>query len=58
VFRGNDRSGQPLDVDMSKWIAASPKDLGFNYDYTLPTGVQGPIYLALENNVWAPFNDQ
>jgi len=58
VFRGNDRSGQPLDVDMSKWIAASPKDLGFNYDYTLPTGVQGPIYLALENNVWAPFNDR
>lgn len=31
VFRGNDRGGQPLDVDMSKWIAASPKVLLVNF---------------------------
>lgn len=57
VFRGDDRSGHPLDVDMSKWIAFGPQDLGFDYDYTLPTGVQGPIYMAFENGLWAPLGE-
>lgn len=57
IFRGKDRTGEPLDVDMTKWIAFGPQDLGFDYDYTLPTGVQGPVYLAYENGTWAPFND-
>ncbi len=56
VFRGKDRGDKPLDVDMTKWIDFGPQDLGFDYDYTLPTGVQGPVYLAFENGTWAPFN--
>jgi arylsulfatase A-like enzyme len=58
IYRGNDRGNQPLDVDMRKWIAAGPQDMGFDYDYTLPTGVQGPIYMAFENGAWAPFNER
>lgn len=58
IYRGNDRSDTPLDVDMTKWIAFGPQHLGFDYDYTLPTGVQGPVYLALENGRWAPFNEK
>ncbi|CAI8257951.1 MAG: Arylsulfatase [Opitutia bacterium UBA7350] len=54
IYRGNDRGEQTLDVDMTRWISAGPQDMGFDYDYTLPTGVQGPIYLAFENGVWAP----
>ena len=54
IYRGDDRGNQPLDVDMTRWIAAGPQDMGFDYDYTLPTGVQGPIYLAFENGQWAP----
>jgi arylsulfatase A-like enzyme len=58
IYRGDDRGNEPLDVDMSRWISAGPQDLGFDYDYTLPTGVQGPIYLAFENGKWAPFNER
>ena len=56
LYRGNDRSDTPLNVDMTKWIANGPQDFGFDYDYTLPTGVQGPIYLAFENGQWAPLD--
>ena len=58
IYRGNDRGDVPLDVDMRKWIANGPQDLGFDYDYTLPTGVQGPVYLAFENGKWAPLSTQ
>ena len=54
IFRGNDRSGHPLDVDMTQWVGGGPKDNGFDYDFTVPTGVQGPLYLAYENNTWYP----
>ncbi len=43
-------------VDVTKWIAGHPAEMGFDYDYTLPTGVQGPMYLAYENGQWAPFD--
>jgi arylsulfatase A-like enzyme len=56
LYRGDDRGDTPLDVDMTKWIANGPQDFGFDYDYTLPTGVQGPVYLAFENGLWAPLN--
>ncbi|MEO0793875.1 MAG: arylsulfatase [Verrucomicrobiota bacterium] len=57
-YRGDDRGDTPLNVDMSKWIANGPQDMGFDYDYTLPTGVQGPVYVAFENGVWAPLNEK
>ncbi|MDP4611354.1 MAG: arylsulfatase [Opitutales bacterium] len=56
-YRGDDRGDTPLNVEMNEWIAFGPQDLGFDYDYTLPTGVQGPIYVAFENGKWAPFNE-
>lgn len=56
IYRGEDRAEKELDVDMRKWIGAGPQNMGFDYDYTLPTGVQGPIYLAFENGQWSPMN--
>lgn len=56
IFRGKDRTGKPLDVDLTKWVDFGPQDLGFDYDYTLPTGIQGPIYMAFEDGIWAPFS--
>jgi arylsulfatase A-like enzyme len=56
VFRGNDMSRQFLPVDLTRWIAGNPKELGFDYDFTLPSGVQGPTYLAYENSSWYPLN--
>lgn len=43
-------------VDVSRWIAGNPKEIGFDYDFTVPSGVQGPMYLAYENSVWYPLN--
>ena len=56
IFRGNDRAGHELDVDMRRWIGGGPQDCGFDYDFTVPTGVQGPLYLAYENGVWYPLS--
>lgn len=57
VYRGPKTGPQTKTVDMTKWIAGNPKELGFDYDFTIPTGVQGPLYLAYENSVWHPLND-
>jgi arylsulfatase A len=54
IYRGNDRGEKPLNVDARKWISGGPQSLGFDYDFTLPTGVQGPFYVAYENGVWHP----
>jgi len=32
IFRGKDRTGKPLDVDLTKWVDFGPQDLGFDYD--------------------------
>lgn len=54
-FRGNDRGEEAVNADMTEIAYGGPKDMGFNYSYALPTGVQGPLYLAYENEKWAPF---
>lgn len=55
IYRGK-KNGDILDqVDVSKWIGHGPKFCGFDYDFTLPCGVQGPMYLAYENQQWAPW---
>ncbi len=42
-------------VDMTKYGGdGDEKYCGFDYSYTLPCGVQGPMYLAYENQKWAP----
>lgn len=56
VFRGSDEGFIP-DVDLSVMVAGGPNDLGFDYSYMLPDGIQGPLYLAYENQHWAPLSD-
>jgi len=51
-FRGNDRGETPIDVDATTWVGNGPQDMGFDYDFTLPCGVQGPFYVAYENGLW------
>ncbi|MEM0964582.1 MAG: sulfatase-like hydrolase/transferase [Verrucomicrobiota bacterium] len=55
-FRGNDRSENVINADMTRIAYGGPKDMGFDYSYALPTGIQGPLYLAYENEEWAPFH--
>ncbi|MGJ8692070.1 MAG: sulfatase family protein [Thalassotalea sp.] len=43
-------------VDVSKWVAGTPEEIGFDYDFTVPSGVQGPMYIAYENSVWYPLH--
>lgn len=43
-------------VDMTRMISGGPKDCGFDYDFTTPCGIQGPIYLLYENQKWRPLN--
>ena len=52
IFRGKDRGDLPVNVDATTWIANGPSDMGFAYDFTLPCGVQGPVYVAYENGLW------
>ncbi|WP_199271686.1 arylsulfatase [Paraglaciecola sp. L3A3] len=56
IYDGPKGGPKTMNVDVTKWIAGNPAEFGFDYDYTIPTGVQGPMYLAYENSVWAPIN--
>ena len=53
-YRGKGRGDQPINVDAREWIGGGPQQWGFDYDFTLPTGVQGPFYIAFENGRWYP----
>ena len=57
IFRGAKNGDLRGQVDMTHWIAGGPKDCGFDYDYTTPCGIQGPIYLLYENQKWSPIAD-
>ncbi|MBK1879261.1 arylsulfatase [Pelagicoccus mobilis] len=57
LFRGDDRRDPDTTVDASKYVANGPKDCGFDYDFTLPCGIQGPIYIAYENEKWYPLSE-
>ena len=41
-------------VKLKNWASGNPRTAGYDYDFTLPTGVQGPVYLAYENSTWYP----
>lgn len=57
IYRGP-KSGDLTDkVDVSRWIDGGPKYCGFDYDFTTPCGVQGPMYLLYENQQWYPLAD-
>lgn len=56
IFRGRDEGNLP-DVELSRMVGGGPNDLGFDYSYMLPDGIQGPLYLAYENQIWSPLAD-
>ncbi|WP_440875081.1 sulfatase family protein [Thalassotalea sp. PLHSN55] len=55
LYRGGESKPLPQ-VDLNKMVAGGPKDMGFDYSFMLPDGIQGPIYLAYENEIWAPLD--
>lgn len=57
VFRGKDDYAGPGQVDMTRMIGGGPLDCGFDYSFMLPCGVQGPVYVAYENQKWFPLGD-
>jgi arylsulfatase A-like enzyme len=56
IARQIDDESTPEQVDMSVWVGKGPQNLGFNYDFTVACGVQGPTYLAHENGLWYPWD--
>jgi len=42
-----------LDIDFSQRWQGGPADLGFDFTYCLPQGIQGPPYLAFRNGLLA-----
>lgn len=56
IYRGPKNGDLRGHVDMSKFLGHGPKYCGFDYDFTLPCGVQGSLYLAYENEEWYPLD--
>ena len=57
IYRGKKNGDLTGKVDMTKMVGGGPKDCGFDYDFTSPCGIQGPIYLLYENQQWSPIKD-
>lgn len=57
IYRGKKNGDLTGRVDMTRMIAGGPKDCGFDYDFTSPCRIQGPIYLLYENQVWSPLTE-
>lgn len=55
IYRLVDDASTPAQVDMTTWVGRGPQDMGFNYDFTVACGVQGPTYVAHENGSWYPW---
>ena len=56
-YRGPKNGDLTGKVDMTQFVSGGPRDCGFEYDFTTPCGIQGPIYLLYENHVWSPIAD-
>ncbi|MDU0352730.1 sulfatase-like hydrolase/transferase [Paraglaciecola aquimarina] len=56
MYKGAKGGPKSKNVDLTKWVAGNPKELGFDYDFTAPTGVQGPTYSLHENGQWYKFD--
>lgn len=48
------RKEMDLDVDITRIIGDGPGQNGFDYDFTLPSGIQNVPYAAYENDHWYP----
>lgn len=55
IYRGTDYKAQEK-IDLNTMVGGGPNNLGFDYSYMLPTGIQGPIYLTYENQKWNPLH--
>ncbi|MEM8944525.1 MAG: arylsulfatase [Planctomycetota bacterium] len=53
-FRGKKNGDLTGMVDLTQMVSGGPRDCGFDYDFTAPCGIQGPIYLLYENQTWYP----
>ncbi|WP_442505231.1 sulfatase family protein [Novipirellula sp. SH528] len=56
IYRGAKDGDLIGKVDVTRWAGSGPKYCGFDYDFTTPCGVQGPLYLLYENEVWSPWS--
>ncbi|MEM9417668.1 MAG: arylsulfatase [Planctomycetota bacterium] len=56
IYRGANHKAKPEQVDVSKMVGSGPQQLGFDYSFTMPAGIQGPLYTAYENGDWYPFS--
>ena len=56
IFRGKDKQIRPDQVDLSQMLGGGPLDWGFDYGFTLPCGIQGPVYTAFQNGKWYPLD--
>ena len=56
-YRGPKNGDLTGKVDMTRFVSGGPRDCGFEYDFTSPCGIQGPIYLLYENQAWSPIAD-
>lgn len=54
IYRGDDHRNPDSPADLTSIVAGGPEQLGFDYSFMLPCGVQGPIYTAYENENWFP----
>lgn len=53
IFIGN-RKEPSLEVDITKIAGHGPSQNGFDYSFTLPSGIQNEPYAAYENDKWLP----
>ena len=54
IFRGSDKRVRPEQVDLKYLRGGGPLACGFDYGFTLPCGIQGPVYTAYQNGTWYP----
>ena len=56
IFRGSGKAIRPDQVNLKEIYGGDPLDLGFDYSFMLPCGIQGPIYTAYQQKKWYPLN--
>lgn len=54
IYQIKEENGMETNVDISKIMAGGPNHNGFDYSFTLPSGIQNVPYAAYENNDWYP----
>lgn len=53
IYRGP-RNEPELDVDITRIVGGGPSQNGFDYNLTLPAGIQASPYAVYENDRWMP----